>query len=153
MSPLSFLGETNISYFTLPVALVLALYPRSQSAFSGPGEKIFDQSNPRTFAKRLESSDLDKETVAKILRCESASANGFENLPLYAAALVAGNSAGLSPTTMNVASVAYIVSRVVYNYVYITLGGNRKLAGLRTPVWFAGIGCIMTLFVKAGLNA
>ncbi|KAI1179877.1 hypothetical protein F4777DRAFT_532315 [Nemania sp. FL0916] len=128
-----------------------SLWPRSFSAFQGPGQKYFDPSNPRTYAARLEKSDLDKETVGRILRAESASSNGFEGLPLFAAAVVAGNNAGLSPLVLNGLSAGYVLSRVLYNYVYIFLGGNRAQAGLRTPVWFVGIGCLMTLFVKAGL--
>ncbi|TGJ82183.1 hypothetical protein E0Z10_g6584 [Xylaria hypoxylon] len=151
MAPLSFLAENNISYFTIPVALLAALWPRSQSAFKEPGKKYFDAANPRTFASRLEKSDLDKETVSRILRAEAASANGMEGLPIFAAAVVAGNSAGLSTTALNSLSIAYIVSRVVYNWVYIFLGGNRKLAGLRTPIWFVGISSALALFVKAGL--
>ncbi|KAI1186405.1 hypothetical protein F5B17DRAFT_403847 [Nemania serpens] len=152
MASLSFLSEHNISYFTLPVAFIAALWPRSYSAFQGPGKKYFDPTNPRTFAARLEKADLDKEVVARLLRAESASANGFEGLPLFAAAVVAGNNAGLSTLTLNLLTVGYIASRALYNYIYIFVGGNRQLAGLRTPVWFAGIGSIMTLFVKAGLT-
>ncbi|KAI1196461.1 hypothetical protein F5X97DRAFT_305133 [Nemania serpens] len=152
MASLSFFSEHNISYFTIPVALIAALWPRSYSAFQGPGQKYFDPGNPRTFAARLEKADLDKEVVARILRAESASSNGFEGLPLFAAAIVAGNSAGLSALALNSLTIAYIASRVVYNYVYIFLGGNRKIAGFRTPIWFVGIGSIMTLFVKAGLS-
>ncbi|KAI1352787.1 hypothetical protein F5Y01DRAFT_83344 [Xylaria sp. FL0043] len=151
MAALSFLAEKNISYFTIPVALFAALWPRSQSAFGEPGKKYFDPANPRTFTSRLEKADLDKETVARILRAEAASANGMEGLPIFAAAVVAGNSAGLSNTALNSLSVGYIVSRIIYNYVYIFLSSNRKLASLRTPVWFVGIGSALALFVKAGL--
>ncbi|KAI3317026.1 hypothetical protein HD806DRAFT_397802 [Xylariaceae sp. AK1471] len=151
MAALSFLAEKNISYFTIPVAVFTALWPRSYSAFQGPGQKYFDPTNPRTFAARLEKSDIDKETVARILRAESASSNGFEGLPLFAAAIVAGNNAGLSTSALNALSITYILSRVAYNWVYIFLGGNRKLAGLRTPVWLVGVGTALTMFVKAGL--
>ncbi|KAI0870555.1 hypothetical protein GGS24DRAFT_504639 [Hypoxylon argillaceum] len=148
---LAFFAEKNLSYFTIPVALITALWPRNYSAFQGPGQKYFDPSNPRTFAARLEKSDLDKETVARILRAESASANGFEGLPLFAAAVVAGNSAGLSPVALNSLTFAYILSRVAYNWVYIFLSENRNLAPIRTPVWFVGAISTLTLFVKAGL--
>ncbi|KAI1820937.1 hypothetical protein F4861DRAFT_32282 [Xylaria intraflava] len=151
MSLPSFLTERNLSYFTIPVALFTALWPRSISAFSPPGKDYFDPTNPRTFASRLEKSDLDKETVARILRAESAVANGFEGLPIFAAAVVAGNSAGLSNKTLNTITVSYILSRWVYNYVYIFFGSNPNRAAIRTPIWFFGVGTAMTLFVKAGL--
>ncbi|KAI8623555.1 hypothetical protein F5Y19DRAFT_481588 [Xylariaceae sp. FL1651] len=129
-----------------------ALWPRSYSAFQGPGQKYFDPSNPRTFAARLEKSDLDKETVARILRAESASANGFEGLPVFAAAVVAGNSAGVSAPTMNALSITYVLSRVVYNWVYVFLSKNRQFAGVRSLTWFAGVGSAMAMFVSAGLK-
>ncbi len=75
----------------------------------------------------------------------------MEGLPIFAAAVVAGNSAGLSTTALNSLTIGYIASRIAYNYVYIFLGSNRKLAALRTQVWFVGIGSIFALFVKAGL--
>ncbi|KAK5636748.1 hypothetical protein RRF57_012460 [Xylaria bambusicola] len=117
MASLALFAEKNISYFT-------ALWPRSQSAFKEPGKTYFDHAHPRTFASRLEKSDLDKDTVAQILRAEAACANGLEGLPIFAAAVIAGNSAGLSPLTLNALSVGYIASRIVYNYVYIFLGAT-----------------------------
>ncbi|KAI5928335.1 hypothetical protein F4810DRAFT_190193 [Camillea tinctor] len=143
----------NISYFTIPVALFLALAPRGYSGFSGAGKKFFDPSNPRTFAARLENADIDKELKARILRAEACSANAFENLPLYAAAVVAGNAAGLPKDTLNALAAGYVASRVAYTWVYIWGQNNRKLAEARTLVWGVGIGFIMTLFVKAGLRA
>ncbi|KAI1427514.1 hypothetical protein F5Y12DRAFT_736995 [Xylaria sp. FL1777] len=151
MAPLSFLAEKNISYFTIPVAVVAALWPRTQSAFKDLGWKLIDPTNPRTFVSRLEKSDLDKETIARMQRAEAATANGFEGLPVFAAAVVAGNTARLSNTALNSLTIGYIASRIVYNYVYIFLLSNRKLAPLRTLVWFAGVASTMTLFIKAGL--
>ncbi|KAI1813078.1 hypothetical protein GGS20DRAFT_554959 [Poronia punctata] len=148
---LSFLGDRNISYFTIPLAVITSLYPRAYSAWRGPGKKYFDGSNPRTFAARLEKSELDKETIARLQRAESASSNGFEGLPLFAAAIVAGNTAGLSAKTLNTLSISYILSRVVYNWVYIFLAANRNLAPLRTPVWFVSLGTTLAFFIKAGL--
>ncbi|KAI1506225.1 hypothetical protein F5X99DRAFT_404272 [Biscogniauxia marginata] len=150
----SFLNlNQNISYFTIPVALFLALAPRGYSGFAGVGKKYFDPSNPRTFAARLGNADIDKQVKARILRAESASANAFENLPLYAAAVVAGNTAGLPKQTLNALSAGYIASRLVYTWVYIWGQNNRKLAGARTLVWGVGVGFIMTLFVKAGFRS
>lgn len=54
------------------------------------------------------------------MRAESAQQNGFENLGLFAAAVVIGNVANLSNSTLNTLSGAYLASRVVYNYLYLT---------------------------------
>jgi hypothetical protein len=96
--------------------------------------------------------------------------NGFENVGLFAAAVVAGNIANLDNSTLNFWSGGYLVSRVVYTYVYInntsdTMGksmvpgykyGDEKglltcmVANARSGIFLAGIGAIFTLFIKSG---
>ncbi|MGG6496847.1 UNVERIFIED_CONTAM: MAPEG family protein, partial [Bacteroidetes bacterium 56_B9] len=44
---------------------------------------------------------------------------GFENLGLFAAAVVAGNIVRLDNWTLNVLSGGYLLSRVAYNLIYI----------------------------------
>jgi hypothetical protein len=43
------------------VALVLALSGRFYSGLSGPGEKLFDRNDPRSFVETLKKSDLDEK--------------------------------------------------------------------------------------------
>ncbi|KAH6653201.1 hypothetical protein BKA67DRAFT_568847 [Truncatella angustata] len=150
----SFFSENNISYYTLPFALVLALLPRVYSGLAGPGKRYFDPQNPRKFVETLAKAEaLDKQLRLRLQRAESCSANAFEGLPLYAAAVTAGNAAGLSPQALNFLSLGYIASRILYSWVYIFGQDNPKLAAWRTRVWTAGVGCVMTLFIKAGLNS
>ena len=91
------------------------------------------------------------------MRAEAASANGFEALPFYAAAVTAGNAAGVSATVMNVLSVVWLVSRLVYNYVYIWYQATEQLGPeqppLRFKVWSVGAMACMSMFVMAGLKA
>ncbi|PVI05971.1 hypothetical protein DM02DRAFT_724743 [Periconia macrospinosa] len=149
--------EKNISYFTVPVALFLALVPRVYSGISGPGKKLFDRHRPRDFTQTLKNADIDEELRDRLLRAEGCSANGFEVLPVFAAAVTAGNSAGVPARTMNLLSVGWISSRVVYTYVYIWYQGREKLAAgqspLRFKVWTFGAGLCMSMFVLAGLRA
>lgn len=84
-----------------------------------------------------------------ILRCEGAQANGFENIAFFATAVVAGNLAGLPAQTLNGLSGGYLLSRIVYNYIYIN-NTTEGMASARTVVFFAGIGQIFALFIKAG---
>ena len=97
----------------------------------------------------LNSCHCPIQTKARIARAEGAQQNGFENIGLYAAAVVAGNIAGLNAATLNYLSGGYLLSRMAYNIIYInnesTTAGNT-----RTGVFLTGIGLIMTLFVKAG---
>lgn len=52
--------------------------------------------------------------------------------------------------TLNYLGVTYVVSRAVYNVVYIVLQDNRKFAPLRSAVWNVGLVVIFTLWIKAG---
>ncbi|KAJ0165331.1 hypothetical protein CTA2_11599 [Colletotrichum tanaceti] len=147
----------NISYFTIPPALVLALFGRLYSGILGPVKKLFDRNNPRAFPETIKSADLDEKTRGRLLRAEACSANGFKALPLFAAAVTAGNSAGVSAFTMNVLSSTWLASRVLYIWVYIWYQETEKLAPgqspLRFKIWTAGAVMCMAMFVLAGLNS
>ncbi|KAL2164368.1 hypothetical protein VTH06DRAFT_3584, partial [Thermothelomyces fergusii] len=87
----------------------------------------------------------------RISRARAATANGFETLGLYAAAVAAGNAAGLPAARMNALTLAYLASRAAYNYVYVVLQDNARMAGLRSLAWLVGIVIIMALFVLSGM--
>ncbi|OTB04573.1 hypothetical protein M426DRAFT_320689 [Hypoxylon sp. CI-4A] len=147
----SYLGlEKNISYYTIPAALVLALLPRVYAGLTGPGKKFFDKNNPRNFPQILENSGLDKITRGRLQRAEAAGSNAFETLGVYAAAVTAGNTARLSPNTLNTLTLGYLASRLFYMWIYIWGQENRKLLPLRTQVWGVGMLICMTLFSMAG---
>jgi uncharacterized MAPEG superfamily protein len=86
----------------------------------------------------------------RVSRGEAASSNGFETLGFYAAAVVAANLARVPTSTVNNLTLGYLASRFAYNYTYVFLQDNARLAPLRTLVWGVGIGLIFTLFIKAG---
>lgn len=75
--------------------------------------------------------------------------NGLDNIGLFAAAVVAGNAAGLSPKLLNGLSVGYCLSRVAYNFVYIHAETRMQAHG-RAATFLFGIACCFHLFVKAG---
>ncbi|KAI4134701.1 MAG: hypothetical protein LQ347_001305 [Umbilicaria vellea] len=141
-------GSHNWSLHTIPAAWILALLPHLY-ATSLAGSK-FDVTQPRGMVNKLvNDQSLDSATKSRIARAEGAQQNGFENIGLYAAAVVAGNIAGLNAGTLNYLSGGYLLSRMAYNIIYIT--NESAMAGnARTGVFVTGIGLIMTLFVKAG---
>jgi uncharacterized MAPEG superfamily protein len=83
------------------------------------------------------------------VRAEAAQANGLENVGFFAAAVVAGNVAGVSKVVLNSLSIAYLVSRALYNWLYV-VGDRKWLAVARTVVFFAGQGILFSLCVLAG---
>ncbi|TVY80324.1 hypothetical protein LSUE1_G004278 [Lachnellula suecica] len=136
----------NFSLYAIPVAWVLAFAPH---AYAASASKVFDNRSPRTYVKTLEADQtIDKATKDLIIRCEGAQSNGFENLGLFASAVVAANLAGLPAQTLNMLSGAYLVSRVAYNYLYMT-NTSQSAATLRSVVFVSGVGLCWTMFIKS----
>lgn len=84
------------------------------------------------------------------MRCEAASANGQETLSMFIASVLAANYAGVPVETINQLAAAYLVSRAVYNFTYISLQTNPALAPVRSFVWMASLAPWTTLLIKAG---
>ena len=101
------------------------------------------------FSRLTKLSSLIK-VLNRINRAKAASANGFETLGLYAAAVVAANSAKIDLVKLNKLTIGYIISRAAYNFVYVQLQENRRLASVRSIAWGVGIYSIISLFLSAG---
>ncbi|KAN0062253.1 hypothetical protein ACQY0O_005434 [Thecaphora frezii] len=146
----------------------LTIHPSSSSLLSSihPSKPLFCLTHTHSFhlslAPRLPQNKIHcnhyladvlkenkTETDKRFVRAEAANANGFENLGFFAAAVVAGNIAGLPPHELNALTFGYLVSRVVYNYFYITVKDEAAVP-LRSGSYLAGIGIIFTLFIRAG---
>ncbi|PMD15456.1 hypothetical protein NA56DRAFT_733632 [Hyaloscypha hepaticicola] len=137
----------NFSIYAIPAAWVIAFLPH---AYAASQSKSFDNRSPRTYTQTLEQDQtISKANKSRIIRAEAAQTNGFKNLPLFATAVLAGNLAGLPASTLNTLSGGYLISRVLYNLVYIN-NTTEGVGHLRSVVFLAGIGQIFTLFVKSG---
>ncbi|KAL2044965.1 hypothetical protein N7G274_002740 [Stereocaulon virgatum] len=113
-------------------------------------KREFDLTQPRSLVRKLETDQtLDQATKDTITRAEGAQSNGFENIPLFAAAVVAGNMAHLSPSYLNALSMGYVASRMLYTVIYVNNVNNTVAQG-RSVVFLAGVGICMALFVGAG---
>ncbi|KAH7370489.1 hypothetical protein BKA65DRAFT_522205 [Rhexocercosporidium sp. MPI-PUGE-AT-0058] len=131
----------QFSFYTVPAAWLIAFLPHPYAVSLS---KKFDNLSPRTYV-----GSLQKDRTDLIIRAEGAQTNGFENLGLFAPAVVAGNLAGISAQTLNTLSGGYIVSRILYNYIYIN-NTSQAAANLRSVVFVTGVGLIWTLFINSG---
>lgn len=144
------LSRDNISLYMIPAAWAIALMPRFYAAitYKAATGKPFNAVNPRLFVGECNATQsLDSKTKGRILRAESAQQNSYENLGLFAAAIVAGNSAGLTPATLNGLGLAYVGIRFLYNHIYIFQ--DLLPPPVRTLAFFASAGCCMALFVQS----
>lgn len=110
----------------------------------------FDNREPRALEENLKKDQsIDSATKGQLLRLHAASANGLENIGLFAAAVVAGNVAGLSNETLNRLSLSYVGGRFLYDLVYY---GNttQARAAARSGLFWSGQVIIVSLFIRAG---
>lgn len=114
------------SLYTIPAAYTLAMIPHTYAlVLMG---KRFDVRHPRKMLSKIDQDQtLDAATKARIHRAEAATANNIESIGLFAAAVVAGNYSGLPTNTLNTLSVGYVISRIVYNFIYVN--NNTELKG------------------------
>ncbi|KAG4428206.1 hypothetical protein IFR05_016313 [Cadophora sp. M221] len=137
----------NFSFYTVPAAWLIAFLPH---IYATSLSKKFDIVSPRTYVSNLEKDQaIDQATKDRIIRAEGAQTNGFENIGFFAAAVVAGNLAGLPAVILNALSGGYLVNRILYNYIYIN-NTSESAANLRSGVFVTGVGLICTLFIKSG---
>ncbi|KAI5474988.1 hypothetical protein MNV49_002111 [Pseudohyphozyma bogoriensis] len=166
---------TNYSYYSIPVVYMLGVSstpssPQPRVLILTPlptGAQIvphwyaiylthtskdlppFEALHPREYIVKARSLEKQTPTVAKYLRAEAASANGFESLPVYCAAVVAGNVSGLGAGVLNKLALAYVISRVAYNYIYIRVT-KENVSPLRSLAFNISAGICWTLFIKSG---
>ncbi|KAL2124370.1 hypothetical protein VTJ04DRAFT_735 [Mycothermus thermophilus] len=146
------LDSTNWSYYSVPVAFALCFIPHAYAVVLAG--KNYNVAYPRKTEEICAKDEkMDKTTLARLTRARAAAANGFETLGLYAAAVAAGNAAGLPAGRLNRLTLTYLVSRAVYNYVYVVLQDNARMAAVRPLVWGVGIAVIWGLFIGAGKAA
>ncbi|CAN8102601.1 unnamed protein product [Discula destructiva] len=143
------ISKPHLAYYSVPAALMIAFMPNMyKGTLAGDS---FDIALPRrTYSAMEKNSSFNKQTLLRYQRAEAASANGLETVGLYAGAIAAAGAAGVPAETLNYLSASYLVSRVLYNYVYVILQDNRKWAPVRSLLWTAGLGVIFTLWIKAG---
>jgi uncharacterized MAPEG superfamily protein len=72
------------------------------------------------------SAQLPPSEAAKIKRREGAHKNGFENFPLFAAAIIVGNEAGMDSGTLNLIGLGYLITRGVYSWLYTNITSEKK---------------------------
>ncbi|KAI0123905.1 hypothetical protein BJ170DRAFT_640990 [Xylariales sp. AK1849] len=141
--------ERNFTFYTVPAAFVLLFIPKLYSF--AVGGKYLDPASPKKYQPAiLDADDLDHKIKCRILRAESAFANGLETIAFYAAAVASINAVKVDSKTANILSLVYLVTRVMYNIVYVILQDNPRWAPVRTTTWFAGIGIIFAMFTLAG---
>ncbi|KAH7229221.1 hypothetical protein BKA60DRAFT_627772 [Fusarium oxysporum] len=127
----SFLGldlTRNYSFFTVPAAFFIITFPHAYTITAG-AQGTYDNCNPRSHKDRIANCQtLDKSHKQFLLRAKAATENGLETIGCYAAGILAANFAAVPAPTINILSLGYVVSRLLYNIAYLWLQDNPRLS-------------------------
>ncbi|KAH6665601.1 hypothetical protein B0J14DRAFT_678935 [Halenospora varia] len=122
----------NLSFYSIPAYWFLSLIPHSYAI-----SVITKPNNGRWSNEVHLRKTIPADIYARYERSESASKNGFENLPIFVGAVLAGNFAKLGVMEMNVFVRSYLALRVLYTLIYVSVSKNG-LSFARSAAWFTG---------------
>ncbi|KAH8896763.1 hypothetical protein GQ53DRAFT_743349 [Thozetella sp. PMI_491] len=111
----------------------------------------FDNANAKghAFAEELKNN-VPADVLATYERCQSAHRNGFENMPLFAAAVLAAEVMGVRKQTTEAIAWTYVGLRLVYDMCYMSIT-SKKWSLVRTVVWLCSIGLCLSLYILAAI--
>ncbi|OAL50676.1 hypothetical protein IQ07DRAFT_587327 [Pyrenochaeta sp. DS3sAY3a] len=142
----------NPSILAIPAYCVLSFLPHSYALYVATQGKLatWDNRNPRSSNLKGKLKErLPAETFAKYERLEACHANGMENLPLFATAVVLGNMAGLNKSDLTSFVTSFLAVRILYTIVYVTHQTQGPTV-LRSGLWVAGVSlCFRTIISAA----
>ncbi|EIW78193.1 hypothetical protein CONPUDRAFT_138585 [Coniophora puteana RWD-64-598 SS2] len=147
------LNNERLSLYSIPAMYVLSLVPAVLKNRLVGSQAGWDNVNPRQNLERaVTKNKISAEVAARVRRMEGAHANANEALPLWFAAVLAANYAGVDARTANVASIVFLTLRALHTYTYITQT-TRVRSLFRSLAWFGSVGIAIRLLIQAGNKA
>ncbi len=123
----------TVALWCILIAILLPYVCTWVAKISG-GFRLKDNHDPRDFLDSLEGLGR---------RAHSAQLNSYEVTPAFASAVIVAHLVGNAElVTINVLSVLFITSRLLYIICYLA-----DWATLRSLVWFVGMALIVSFFV------
>ena len=126
----------TFAYFSI---LIFALFNSLCSLLAKKSARLLDaEANREPRRHRAQAS-------GKAARLFAAEQNGYEMLPLYAAAVIIAHATGeAAQSTVNILSAVFLLLRVAYIWAYA-----QDKAALRSNIWYGCLMCIVALFIAA----
>jgi uncharacterized MAPEG superfamily protein len=144
----------NYSLLAIPAHWLISLVPHSYAMqlVKGATNGRWNNANPKgsSWAAELQRS-VPADILARHERAEAAHRNGLENLPIFAAAVLAANVAGLDRGLVDAHAAVFLGLRVVYTLIYINVG-KGKASFARTGVWLSSILVCFSLIGRAAFK-
>ncbi|MBR9805429.1 hypothetical protein GYB62_02850 [bacterium] len=121
------------AYWCVLIAAYLPLVWTGLAKFSGGKFGKAENEAPRDYLSTL---------TGWRQRANWAQMNAFEAFPPFAAAVIIAHLCGAAQQTVDMLAIAFIVFRVLHGVMYLADQGYA-----RSVVWFAAVGCVISLFV------
>ncbi|GAA5961521.1 hypothetical protein JCM8115_006703 [Rhodotorula mucilaginosa] len=147
------LDAYNYSLLSVPAVWLLGIGTHWSAIYlSTVSREIpkFDNVSPRQYVAEIAKLAKTSKDARQLCRTEAAQQNIFENIGLYAAAIVAGNVARLGTSHMNKIALGYLVSRFLYVVLYIRTD-TIKATPLRSVAYLTSVILSLGTFIRAGL--
>lgn len=153
---MSALNLYDKSILAIPAYYILSMFPHSYAIQVATNFQPlrWDNRNPRSSVLKKDLQEkLPKEQYEKYERCEAASANGMENLPLFASAIILGKMAALDRGEMEKFAGVYLALRALYFWNYIATKKNEYTL-VRSGLWVGSVVlCVRTIMQAAKVLA
>ena len=125
----------TFAYFSILLFALFNLFC-SVAAKKAANMHAAENHNPREILARA---------TGKAARLNAAQQNGYEMLPLYAAAVIIAHATGeAAQSTVNILSAPFLLLRAAYIWAYA-----QDKAALRSNIWYGCLMCIVALFIAA----
>ena len=148
------LGTFNFSIAAIPAYYFINLlgHVYAQSLLIGVDKelKAYDNRNPRNNSQESIRKLMGPPKYELYLRGKAAHNNGNENFPLFVAAILAGNLAGLDQRALNITAAAILVQRVLYTIAYV-MAKTRTQSYIRSLFWFSTTIMKLYVLIKAAM--
>ena len=119
--------------------LIAALLPYAWVFVAKQSGERYNNRDPRDWQS--------KQTNPRSNRAHAAHLNGFESFPVFVAGVLMAQLAGVSPATVNMLAVVFVVARVLHGVFYVA-----NVQALRSLVWLVGFASAIGLIVLAALK-
>ncbi|KAI0129041.1 hypothetical protein BJ170DRAFT_594861 [Xylariales sp. AK1849] len=143
------LESKNYSYYAVILQFFIALTPRLWLML-WVARDFYPKEPWEDFALIGKNGEaLDNKWTRRFIATQRCVSNSFDELPLFAAAVVAANLAALPVHEINLFAALYVIIRLVYAVVYIFV---ETTLPLRTLVWMGASSILGYMFYRAGIE-
>ncbi|EAW11084.1 uncharacterized protein ACLA_067200 [Aspergillus clavatus NRRL 1] len=144
------MSGNNYSLHSIAAAYAVGLFPQAYyyAKMMANAKEHVTNVLPRENLANLKGK-IPVQVWQKLVKAHCAHLNAMEGLPIFAAAMLAGNLAKLPSNELNTLSLEYVGARLLYTALYMGTK-SEAVSYLRTGVWAWSVSIPIWGLIKAG---